>query len=71
MFSTFGNILSYNVAQDEEGYCKGYGVIQFDTIEAAINAINNINGMTMNGKVVLAQYFVPKKEREKSLLYNF
>jgi polyadenylate-binding protein len=66
-FSTFGNILSCKVANDEEGLSKGYGFVHFESEEAANNAIAKVNGMLLNGKKVFVGKFVPRKEREKFL----
>lgn len=66
-FSTFGNILSCKVAQDEEGKSRGYGFVHFETEEAASNAIAKVNGMLLNDKQVFVGRFVPRKEREKQI----
>ncbi|CAG2167128.1 unnamed protein product, partial [Oppiella nova] len=66
-FSTFGNILSCKVAQDEDGNSKGYGFVHFESEEAATNAILKVNGMLLNGKKVFVGRFVPRKEREKHM----
>ena len=63
-FSTFGNILSCKVAQDEEGRSRGYGFVHFETEEAALKAIAKVNGMLLNEKQVFVGRFVPRKERE-------
>jgi len=64
-FSTFGNILSCKVAQDEEGNSKGYGFVHFETEEAAQKAIEKVNGMLLNGKKVFVGRFVPRNQRER------
>jgi polyadenylate-binding protein len=64
-FSTFGNILSCKVAQDEEGSSKGYGFVHFETEEAAQKAIEKVNGMLLNGKKVFVGRFVPRNQRER------
>merc|ERR1719262_1375473 len=66
-FSAFGNILSCKVAQDGDGTSKGYGFVHFETEEAAMNAIQKVNGMSLNEKKVFVGRFVPRKEREKEL----
>merc|ERR550532_2125890 len=65
-FSAFGNILSCKVAQDADGGSKGYGFVHFETEEAAMNAIQKVNGMLLNEKKVFVGRFVPRKEREKA-----
>ncbi|KAI1289431.1 Polyadenylate-binding protein 1 [Halotydeus destructor] len=66
-FSTFGNILSCKVAQDDQSASKGFGFVHFESEEAANNAIAKVNGMLLNGKKVFVGKFVPRKEREKQL----
>ncbi|RWS25949.1 polyadenylate-binding protein 4-like isoform X1 [Leptotrombidium deliense] len=66
-FSTFGNILSCKVANDEEGSSKGYGFVHFESEEAANNAIAKVNGMLLNGKKVFVGKFIPRRERDKVL----
>ena len=45
----------------------GYGFVHFETEEAALNAIQKVNGMLLNGKKVFVGRFVPRKEREVEL----
>merc|ERR1711881_633646 len=67
-FSAFGNILSCKVAQDmSNAESKGYGFVHFETEEAAVNAIQKVNGMLLNGKKVFVGRFVPRKDRELEL----
>ena len=65
-FSPFGAILSCKVAQDLHGLSKGYGFVHFNTEESALNAIEKLNGMLMNGKKVFVAKFVPKSQRQSS-----
>ncbi|XP_067667088.1 polyadenylate-binding protein 1-like [Haliotis asinina] len=61
-FSAFGNILSCEIASDENG-SKGYGFVHFETEEAARQTIEKVNGMLLNGKKVYVGKFIPRKER--------
>ncbi|KAJ6320929.1 hypothetical protein OIU78_016174 [Salix suchowensis] len=54
-FSSFGNILSCKIATDVSGQSKGYGFVQFDSEEAAQNAIDKLNGMLINDKQSLKE----------------
>ena len=65
--SALGNTLSCKVAQDADGGSKGYGFVHFKTKEAAMNAIQKVNGMLLNEQKVLVGRFIPRKEREKEL----
>ena len=47
--------------------CLGYGFVHFETEEAALSAIQKVNGMLLNGKKVFVGRFVPRKEREVEL----
>uniref|UniRef100_A0A8D2N6T5 Polyadenylate-binding protein n=1 Tax=Zonotrichia albicollis TaxID=44394 RepID=A0A8D2N6T5_ZONAL len=62
-FSTFGNILSCKVVCDENG-SRGYGFVHFETHEAAIRAIETMNGMLLNDRKVFVGHFKSRKERE-------
>lgn len=62
-FAQFGNIVSAKVATDGQGNSKGYGFIQFDTEAAAKEAIEKVNGMEMNDKVVYVGPFQRRAER--------
>ncbi|KAG6499360.1 polyadenylate-binding protein 2-like [Zingiber officinale] len=66
IFCSFGNILSCKVAIDAFGQSKGYGFVQFEQEEAAQNAINRLNGMLVNDKLVYVGPFIHKQERESS-----
>lgn len=64
-FSSFGNILSCKIAQDEHGNSKGYGFVHYETKEAAEESIKAINGKLLNGKKAYVGFFVAKKDRVK------
>lgn len=43
-FAQYGSILSCKVVTDMHGQSKGYGFVHYDTMEAAENAIQHVNG---------------------------
>ncbi|KVH93299.1 polyadenylate-binding protein 2-like [Cynara cardunculus var. scolymus] len=66
-FSAFGNILSCKIATDLTGQSKGYGFVQYDSEEAAQQAIEKLNGMLLNDKQVYVGPFLRKQEREMAV----
>ncbi|OIW15647.1 hypothetical protein TanjilG_08223 [Lupinus angustifolius] len=66
-FSTFGQILSCKIETDASGQSKGYGFVQFDSEEAAQNAIDKLNGMLLNDKQVYVGHFLRKQDRDNAL----
>lgn len=63
-FSDFGNILSCKVETDEHGNSKGYGYVHYETQEEAESAIETVNKMEINNKIVYVGPFVPKRDRQ-------
>mmetsp|Transcript_8037 Transcript_8037/g.10853 ORF Transcript_8037/g.10853 Transcript_8037/m.10853 type:complete len:695 (+) Transcript_8037:365-2449(+) len=61
-FTAFGTILSCKVAT-ELGKSKGYGFVHFETEEAAVKAVDTMNGVLVNGKKVYVGPFMKKGER--------
>ncbi|GAA5824968.1 hypothetical protein JCM3770_001412, partial [Rhodotorula araucariae] len=66
-FAAFGNILSCKVAVDGQGNSLGYGFVHYDTAEAAKAAIEGVNGMLLNDKVVFVGLHIPKRERQAKI----
>eukprot|EP00794_Sanderia_malayensis_P004793 gene4793-5420_t len=66
-FSAFGNILSCEVRQDEFGESRGFGFVDFETREAAEEAIETVNGMILNDKTVHVSRFISKNEHVDAL----
>lgn len=62
-FSVFGNILSCKVVNDETGGSKGYGYVHYETHEAAQEAIEKLNGMTLDDSVVTVGFFQRLQDR--------
>lgn len=63
-FSAFGTILLCKVATDQFGALKCFGFVHYETAEAAQAAIENVNGMTLNGREVFVGKHLSKRERE-------
>lgn len=53
MFIPFGNITSCVVATDDHGQSRGFGFVNFEEHEAAVKAVNALNGLEVSstGKV--------------------
>ncbi|XP_039078414.1 polyadenylate-binding protein 1-like [Hyaena hyaena] len=66
IFSAFGNILSCEVVCDKNG-SKGYGLVHFETQEAAERAIEKMHGMLLNDRKVFVGRFKSRKEQEREL----
>jgi len=66
-FSLFGTILSCKIATDEDGQSRGYGFIHFETEDSAIQAIERVNGMLLDGKKVYVGKFQPRGARMREL----
>lgn len=70
-FSVFGSILSCKIVTDREtGASRGYGYVHYVNPEDAKKAIEGVNGMVIRDKVVRAELFKPRQEREKSLKFT-
>lgn len=65
-FSVFGNILSCKVATDEKGVSKGYGYVHYETAEAAQEAIQKIDGHSLEDQVVSVGTFIRGADRLKN-----
>lgn len=72
-FAQFGKVISCIIRRDESKPDSiGYGFVQFETEEAARNAIENMNGKPLNGRELAIEPFINAKNRaqpESSNLY--
>ncbi|KAF9597546.1 hypothetical protein IFM89_019537, partial [Coptis chinensis] len=66
IFSKFGNIMSCKVATTSDGRSKGYGFVQFETIDSSDAAINSLNNSTFDEKEISVCNFVKKTDRASS-----
>jgi len=67
-FSQFGTILSCKVETELDGRSKGFGYVHFESVEAAKKAMEGVDGMEIEGKVVHVFDFQNKKQRLGSSL---
>eukprot|EP01138_Halocafeteria_seosinensis_P009584 gb/GECG01009794.1/.p1 GENE.gb/GECG01009794.1/~~gb/GECG01009794.1/.p1 ORF type:complete len:743 (+),score=129.45 gb/GECG01009794.1/:1-2229(+) len=69
-FSVFGNIVSCKVSTDPQGNSKGFGYVQFETDEAAQEAIEEVNGVPWEDREVKVERYQPPEERSKEKLWT-
>eukprot|EP00667_Euglena_gracilis_P005071 EG_transcript_5101 len=62
-FSAFGPVLSCKVVLKPNGESAGYGFVHFDSDEAARLAVEKVNGMSLNGKIVFVGFFERRANR--------
>jgi len=46
-----------SVSLDERGQSRGFGVIEYDTKEAAMSAAQSMNKASFNGREVIVKYY--------------
>ncbi|KAJ5708481.1 hypothetical protein N7488_008282 [Penicillium malachiteum] len=55
-FEQFGTVVGTTIVHDNRGISKGFGYVQFSTIEEAKAAIDQQNLKTLSGRTVVMQY---------------
>lgn len=64
-FSQAGSVLSAKVINDKyTGKSKGFGFVEMSTEEEAQEAINKLNGQTLDGRAVVVNEAKPQVPRE-------
>jgi len=71
MFSKAGRITSIFIASDAEGKSKGFGFINYETVEQANQAVELYNGHAFGEKKLYVARAQKKEEREKELRERF
>lgn len=71
MCETFGDIISAKVMTDEKGISKCFGFVYFKSSESAKEAIKELNGKVLNGRILFAGRAKKKTERQRELIENF
>jgi polyadenylate-binding protein len=62
-FNQFGNILSCKIVKDDKASSKGYGFVHFESEEAALQAIQEVNGMMLADRKVFVGRFKNRGDR--------
>ena len=65
-FSSFGKVTYAHVVYDKQSKkSKGFGYVEMEETDHAINAINALNGMEINGRKLDVKIASPKTNRPK------
>ena len=70
-FSKFGSIVSAAIQIDSSGNSKGFGFVSFSTHGSAQNAIDEMNGQELFGKIIYVGRAQKKSERDEDLRRQF
>ncbi|KAL2232082.1 UNVERIFIED_CONTAM: Polyadenylate-binding protein 3 [Sesamum indicum] len=71
MFEKFGPITSAVIMKDPNGRSRCFGFINFETFDAAAAAVENLNGSSLDDKVLYVGKAEKKAEREAELKAKF
>ena len=55
-----------NVMRDESGRSKGWGIVEFETSEEAVQAMNTMNGAEIHGRPIIV-----REDREDREINDF
>lgn len=62
-FEAYGDVASANVIMDKStGRSKGFGFVEMDDDQAAMNAIKNLNETQLDGRTIVVKKAEPRKE---------
>lgn len=64
VFERFGEVSSSKVIMDREtGRSKGYGFVEMDNDEAALDAIHELNEAELDGRTIVVKEARPRNDR--------
>lgn len=67
IFSPYGNVASAKVIMDKEtGRSKGFGFVEMNDASEAQNAIQHLNGATIDGKELVVKESQPQEGKSRS-----
>lgn len=67
LFEPYGAITSIYLEKDQEGKSKGFGFVNFETHEAAVKAVEELNDKEINGQKIYVGRAQKKRERMEEL----
>lgn len=67
LFNEYGPVTSALVSRDDTGASKGFGFVNFENPDDALNAVNALNETEHNGKILYVGRAQKKSEREEEL----
>ncbi|XP_066500504.1 polyadenylate-binding protein 1-like isoform X2 [Hoplias malabaricus] len=71
VFAEYGKTLSVRVMTDEKGHSRGFGFVNFESHEAALKAVTEMNGKELNGKILYVGRAQKRLERQGELKRKF
>ncbi|XP_008314455.1 polyadenylate-binding protein 4 [Cynoglossus semilaevis] len=71
LFDKYGKTLSVKVMTDPTGKSRGFGFVSYEKHEDANKAVEDMNGMELNGKTVFVGRAQKKMERQTELKRKF
>jgi len=63
-FSEYGTILSCRILRNREGISNGRGYIQFQNVEDANRALEDLEGAKINDNIITIERYLPKNQRQ-------
>ncbi|KAH9601348.1 Polyadenylate-binding protein/Hyperplastic disc protein [Trypanosoma melophagium] len=70
MFSKFGRLTAIGLATNENGESRGYARISFEKEESAVEAVQEVNGMTIDDCVITVERYQPHHREEQLKQYT-
>jgi hypothetical protein len=60
---TVGRVLSLELVRDPEGRSRGFGFIEFSSVDEQLRALKSMDGSTLNGRNMIVQKVEPKARK--------
>lgn len=71
LFKKFGDVTSCVLSIDEEGKSRGFGFVNFESHDAAQNAVNELHDLDFHGQKLFVARAQKKSEREEELRRSY